>query len=220
MDQKKVFIPRERRLSKENSKLTKLRAHMVGGIFHSGLADHGKEVYCGFDLFEWPHDPNMTANMFLTMLGLWVKDHYLPSVWYVQLDNCTRENKNNVLFGFFAMLVQKGIFSKVSKMVTMWVEKFADRFQNRCSSQYHDPCVQIPRVALCLIKLCHQPKWRRAPRVFWEFSPSTWGIEIHTLWKVRYSACVSWMRVPYLKSMLFFFCFLKLDYHWTRLLSK
>ena len=87
--------------------------HMVGAIFHSGLAEHGKKIYGGFDMFEWPHDPNLTVNMFLAMFDLWVVNHNLPPVWYVQLDNCVRENKNNVVFGFFALLIEHGVFNKV-----------------------------------------------------------------------------------------------------------
>ena len=87
---------------------------MVGGIFHSGFGEHGKDIYCGFDLFEWPHDPNLTVNMCLGMFDLWVrKGHSLPPVWYLQMDNCVRENKNNVVFGFLALLVEHGVFKKV-----------------------------------------------------------------------------------------------------------
>ena len=37
----------------------------------------------------------------------------LPEVLYLQLDNTSRENKNQVLFGYLNMLVELGIFKKI-----------------------------------------------------------------------------------------------------------
>ena len=110
-----LFVSATHHGAKENSKLKKLRVHMVGCIFHSVFGEHGKDIYYGFDLFEWPHDPNLTVNiMCLGMFHMWVrKGHSLPPVWYLRMDNCVRENKNNVVFGFLALLVEHCVFKKV-----------------------------------------------------------------------------------------------------------
>ena len=41
----------------------------------------------------------------------------LPPTMYLQMDNCWRENKNRYVFCFLALLVELGIFEKVSKCV-------------------------------------------------------------------------------------------------------
>ena len=37
----------------------------------------------------------------------------LPANLYLQLDNTTRENRNNVLFGFMASLKERDVFDKI-----------------------------------------------------------------------------------------------------------
>lgn len=99
MDQNKTNLPRERRISKGVQKSEKLRTHLVGSLIHSGLATYGKKAVGCFNLYEWPHDANLTCNVLLEVLNRWSQEYQLPPTLYVQLDNCVRENKNNLVFG-------------------------------------------------------------------------------------------------------------------------
>lgn len=63
-----------------------------------------------FDIFQFPHDSNLTCNFLLQIL---LKLEKLPKILYLQLDNCWRENKNRYFFGFVGFLVQKKIFDQV-----------------------------------------------------------------------------------------------------------
>ena len=113
MDNSKTHLPRERRISKEHANVSRLKSHVVGAIVHSGLSSHGKEIFACLDLFEWPHDPNLTANALICVLDKFNRLHGLAPVLYLQLDNCVRENKNNVIICFLALLVDLDIFEKV-----------------------------------------------------------------------------------------------------------
>ena len=114
MDNSKTHLPRERRVSKEHANVSRLKSHLVGAIVHSGLSTHGKEIFACLDVFEWPHDPNLTANALICVLDKWNRLHGLAPVLYLQLDNCVRENKNCVIFGFLALLVDLDVFEKVN----------------------------------------------------------------------------------------------------------
>lgn len=113
MDNNKTHIPRERRISKEHANVSRLKSHVVGAIVHSGLPRHEKEIFACLDLFEWPHDPNLTANALICVLDKFHRLHGLAPVLYLQLDNCGRENKNNVMLCLLALLVDLDIFEKV-----------------------------------------------------------------------------------------------------------
>jgi hypothetical protein len=73
----------------------------------------GKIAYAFLDLYEWPHDANLIANI---MLLIFNQEKPLPPVLYLQLDNCFRENKNKYMLGFCSLLVEFGIFKKVSNL--------------------------------------------------------------------------------------------------------
>jgi hypothetical protein len=57
------------------------------------------------------NDANMTITIIHYMLTHWSDN--LSQVLYLQLDNTSCENKNQVVFGYLSMLVQLGIFQKV-----------------------------------------------------------------------------------------------------------
>lgn len=113
MDNSKTHLPRERRISKEHANVCQLKCHVVGAIVHSGLSSHGKEIFACLDLFEWPHDPNLTVNALICVLDKWNGLNGLAPVLYLQLDNCVRENKNNTVICFLGLLVYLDIFEKV-----------------------------------------------------------------------------------------------------------
>jgi hypothetical protein len=54
---------------------------------------------------------NLTITIIHHVLTHWSRN--LPQVLYLQLDNTSRENKNQIVFGYLSMLVQLGIFQKV-----------------------------------------------------------------------------------------------------------
>ena len=113
MDQNKTNVPRERRLSKEHSNLWKLRTHLVGSLIHTSLVPHGKKAVGCFNLYEWPHDANLTCYVLLHVLYRRNQTNKLPPTLYLQLDNCIRENKNNLVFGLIAILIELYVFDKV-----------------------------------------------------------------------------------------------------------
>ena len=104
MDQAKLLVPNLRRWAKAYSSAWRLRTHLTGVI------NHGREVVGLFDLFQWPHDSNLTMNVLLRVL---VRCDFIPDVLYLQMDNCFRENKNQFVFVFLGVLVKLGIFRKV-----------------------------------------------------------------------------------------------------------
>jgi len=104
MDQSKLQIPQFARISKACSELYRLRTHL------SGVLDHGHQPLAVIDLFQWPHDSNYAINILVYAL---TRREYLPDILYLQLDNCYRENKNQYMFSFLAILVHLEIFKKV-----------------------------------------------------------------------------------------------------------
>ena len=115
MDQSKTDVPNLRRICKTTANLQKLRTHLVGTILHSGLCPLGKSYFGFFDLFQWPHDSNLTMNVIISVLKL-INDRFgLPPVLYLQLDNCWRENKNKHVFTLLSLLVEWSIFDKVKQ---------------------------------------------------------------------------------------------------------
>ena len=104
MDQAKLMIPQFCNKSKAFSEAYKVRTHLVG------LLDHGYPPLYFIDLFQWPHDTNLTLNSLNSGLG---RRKELPDVLYLQMDNCWREGKNRFVLTYFAVLVQLGIFKKV-----------------------------------------------------------------------------------------------------------
>ena len=74
-------------------------------------APRGKNAFAFVDLYQWPHNSNLTGNILLWLLE---QSRPLPPTLYLQLDNCFRENKNRYIFGLCAMLVTLRIFKMVS----------------------------------------------------------------------------------------------------------
>lgn len=84
-----------------------LQTHIVGVLVH------GKGTYCMMDFNQVPHDSNLTLNCMLKALMLVSKDKKLPRKIYIQLDNCSRENKNRFFLGCMAYLVAQNIVEEV-----------------------------------------------------------------------------------------------------------
>jgi len=110
MDQSATNLPHLKKISKSTVNLWHLRTHLTGIIVHGC----GSEGF--LDFLQYPHDPNLTINILLKILVGHFKDlatTKLPEKLYVQLDNCGRENKNQFVLAFLALLVQEGVFTEV-----------------------------------------------------------------------------------------------------------
>lgn len=70
----------------------------------------GKKAYIFSDLYQWPHEVNLTITVMLHLLHTM---EVLPPTLYIRLDNCFRENKNQFMLGFCSLLVDIGVFKKV-----------------------------------------------------------------------------------------------------------
>lgn len=94
-------------MTKSCQNLWTLRTHLTGVIAHGS----GSHYY--FDFLQWPHDCNIT--LFALMKTLEEINHCrtLPGKLMIQMDNCSRENKNKYVFGFLSLLVELDIFSEV-----------------------------------------------------------------------------------------------------------
>ena len=103
MDHSKLLLPRFMRKSKETSQPAKLRCHLTA------VLDHGKATLAYLDIFQWPHDSNYTIN---TLLSALERREKLPDVLHLQMDNCWRENKNQFVISFLALLILLGVFKK------------------------------------------------------------------------------------------------------------
>ena len=106
MDHSKLVIPKFMKKSKETTNLERLRSHLTA------VLDHGNDPLAFVGLFQWPHDSNYTIN---TLLSALEKHEKLPDFLYPQMDNCWRENKNQFVLSFLALLILLGVFTKVSR---------------------------------------------------------------------------------------------------------
>ena len=109
MDQMKLMVPNLLHVMKVFSGAWKLKTHLTG------VLNHGREALGYFDLHQWPHDSNLTINVLLRVL---LRMHKVPDRVYLQMDNCWRENKNQYVMSFLAVLVHLGIFKKVRNIIT------------------------------------------------------------------------------------------------------
>ena len=110
MDQSATHLPHLKKISKSSVNLWHLRTHFTGAIVH------GKGSSGYLDFLQYPHDPNLTINVLLRILVDRFKEMSptgLPERLYVQMDNCARENKNQMVFGFMGLLVEQDIFTEV-----------------------------------------------------------------------------------------------------------
>lgn len=101
MDQAKLFLPQLIVIAHAYASARKLRTHLTGEL------NHGRQLKGYFDLLQFPHDGNLTGNIILLELNSTEED--LPDTLYLQMDNCWRENKNQFVLNFLAVLVMLDI---------------------------------------------------------------------------------------------------------------
>ena len=104
MDQAKLLVPNLHHCAKSYYSAWRLLMHLTGVI------NHGREVIGLFDMFQWPHDSNLTMNVLLRVL---LRCDYIPDVLYLQMGKWFRENKNQFVFVFVGDLVKLEIFRNV-----------------------------------------------------------------------------------------------------------
>ncbi len=74
---------------------------------------HGQAplLYLWNDMY--PGDSNSVITILEDVLFSQLPDIKRPPILYLQLDNCTRENKNRYLLAYCCLLVRCGLFKKV-----------------------------------------------------------------------------------------------------------
>ena len=111
MDQAKTCIPRLHRNPKNLDGHDVLNVHLTGVIIHG----HLHQLYTWVDNF--PKDSNVTATVLLEALKDLQKikgpKYEHPRNLYLQLDNCSGENKNRFFLTFLALLIQLGVFDRI-----------------------------------------------------------------------------------------------------------
>ena len=105
MDQSKLCIPNLIRIAKSYSNARTLHTH------HTGVLNHGGQPSSYFDLKQYPIDANLTINILLLELA---KLEFIPDILFLQMVNCWKENKNQFVIGFLAILVKLNILKQVS----------------------------------------------------------------------------------------------------------
>ncbi|KAL3700868.1 hypothetical protein R1sor_018890 [Riccia sorocarpa] len=107
MDQKKTALPHFARQSKSVDGAALVGVHLVGAmIFHGKLQTR---VFLTYNNLK--SDSNLTITVLQKVLLEW--EGTLPPTLYLQLDNTVRENKNNILFAYLSMLLEKKVFTKI-----------------------------------------------------------------------------------------------------------
>ena len=105
MDQAKCVVPRLSECPKSLSKIARVKNHISGWLLN------GQKYFTITHHDFWKCDSNLTLSMLCMALANvpvpW------PAVFYLQMDNCIRENKNITVFCFLALLVYHKIFDRV-----------------------------------------------------------------------------------------------------------
>lgn len=102
--------------SKEDMDKERLKLHLIGVLCFGGPIP----LVTYLSKSDIANDPNLTIHIIMDFLrrtwtevkngnGKWC----WPEVLYIQLDNATNSNKNNMVFGFLSMLVWRGVFRKI-----------------------------------------------------------------------------------------------------------
>ena len=103
-DQKHYQLPHFPAKSKNDAKSWKIQYHLVGALVH------GKRINLYFFKENWSKDPNMTIEVLQHTLCTLPT---IPRKLYLQLDNCSRENKNRYVLAYLALLVHRKVFQEV-----------------------------------------------------------------------------------------------------------
>ncbi|KAL3696984.1 hypothetical protein R1sor_011060 [Riccia sorocarpa] len=129
MDQKKTALPHFSKQPKSVDGAALVGVHLVGAmIFHGKLRTRAFLTYNNLK-----SDSNLTITVLQKILLEW--EGILPPTLYLQLDNTVRENKNNILFAYLAMLLEKKVFTKIKLrfLLVGHTHNFVDQMFSRFS---------------------------------------------------------------------------------------
>lgn len=76
----------------------------------TGVLTHGHGAFTYLQYGQYSCDSNQTITVLVKCLE---QISPLPDVVYIQMDNCTGQNKNKYVLAFLAHLIQEGVFRKV-----------------------------------------------------------------------------------------------------------
>ena len=107
MDHGKTSIPKRPRDDKDADGCNKLITHITGVLIHG--RDPKAIGYTWYDRF--PAGSDVTMTILLDALNRVTGP--LPPTLYLQMDNCSRENKNQYVMALATLLVERGVFRKV-----------------------------------------------------------------------------------------------------------
>lgn len=116
MDQSKTKLPRKAEYSKDFEEMAQVTMHLTG-IYAGATAAIPLAVYLNTPAIA--SDPNLTVSVihrYLMELQQVISvspTHQWPEVFYVQMDNSGKDNKNWCVFSYLSMLVYRGVFRKV-----------------------------------------------------------------------------------------------------------
>lgn len=99
MDQKKTMLPHFMRPPKNLKEENFIQLHVVGALVFNGVMS--SRIFVNFPNIH--NDPNLTITIIQHIIEEWKGE--LPPFLYLQLDNTSRENKNQVLLAYLNMLI-------------------------------------------------------------------------------------------------------------------
>ena len=111
MDHSKSDLPSFIGTPKDVESCETLATHITG-VYIPGWKERPVSCYTWHDRFPTGSDSVITIIMMV--LCAYSKDHKLPPVLYLHMDNCWRENKNRFVLGIAHLLVQLGVFKSVN----------------------------------------------------------------------------------------------------------
>ena len=80
----------------------------------TGVMIHGRRTLMLTDYIQWPHDSNLTINAVLYAITSEFPEGKLPPFLDIQMDNCSRENKNKFFIGIMALIVKYKVVKEVT----------------------------------------------------------------------------------------------------------
>ena len=109
-DQAAYSMPHFAMLDKDTAQAMRIRNHLFGAIVH------GRALYGFSYLDNCKHGTNLTIEaLHRVLLKEWLRGNKerLPRVLYIQLDNCSKQNKSQYLIAYLGLLVGWDVFEEV-----------------------------------------------------------------------------------------------------------
>jgi len=100
-------MPHFKYTTKTNSSIEKMKLHVTGVLVHGWRAF----MYTSND--RWIGGSSLSVEILQRTLSHLERDRALPPVFYLQLDNTGKDNKNNYFFVYLAWLVFRHIFQRI-----------------------------------------------------------------------------------------------------------